>query len=335
MRLDSRRMRIFGGERESLVAKAAGLLSRAAVVAGAAPGYGRLVRRAALPLAPRWTGRLTLRGARDPAENGGHMYTKLRYLYRAYRYRLRVNPAELRFVCQCLRPGQVAVDVGCHKGAYTYWMCRRIGPSGVVYAFEPQPRQVAYLRAAFSAMRYDNVVLAPMAVSDHCGEMPLYLPAAAAGRTHAASLERDANKSVGGVDPTNTSQVVDVTTLDDFFASASQTAGANEPLRGPAFLKIDVEGHELAVLNGTRHTLETHRPTILVECEARHRPDHDVRPVFVLLESLGYTGSFFLNRARRPLTEFDPAVHQRLDRADPERLPRGYVNNFAFEALRK
>ena len=79
------------------------------------------------------------------------------YLYRAYRYRLRVDPAELRFVGQSLRPGQVAVDIGCHKGAYTYWMRRRVGPSGAVYAFEPQPQQVAYLRAAFSAMRYDNV----------------------------------------------------------------------------------------------------------------------------------------------------------------------------------
>jgi hypothetical protein len=117
---------------------------------------------------------------------------------------------------------------------------------------------------------------------------------------------------------------VDVTTLDDFFA---------ERPHGPNYLKIDVEGHELAVLNGARRTLATYRPTILVECEARHRPDADVRPVFEFLQSLGYTGSFFLNRGRRPLAEFDPAVHQRLDPAKPERLPRGYVNNFAFEHM--
>jgi len=117
------------------------------------------------------------------------MSVKVRYLYRAYRYRLRVDPAELRFVCSHLQPGQAAVDIGCHKGAYTYWMRRCVGPSGAVFAFEPQPKQVAYLRGAFSAMRYDNVSLIPMAVSNACGKLPLYVPQGA-GETHAANWSR-------------------------------------------------------------------------------------------------------------------------------------------------
>src|SRR6188474_1446364 len=104
------------------------------------------------------------------------MSPRLKYLYRAYRYRFRYDRAEIRFIRRSLVRGQVAVDIGCHKGAYTYWMRRRVGPSGAVYAFEPQPGQVAYLREAFSAMRYDNVEIVPMAVSDQCGEMPLYVP---------------------------------------------------------------------------------------------------------------------------------------------------------------
>lgn len=265
------------------------------------------------------------------------MFTRLRYLYRACRYRWHVDPAELRFVVDSLQPGQVAADIGCHKGAYTYWMRRSVGPSGAVFAFEPQPRQIAYLRDAFSAMRYDNVEIVPMAVSDHCGEMPLYVPANS-GRTHEASLELSVgnrndigrpngvvpeNGTVQHIAPTYGTLPVAVTTLDDFFAGRSSL--------GPNFVKIDVEGHELAVLHGARRTLARYRPAILVECEARHRPDHNVRPVFDFLESLGYTGTFFLNRERRPLAEFDPEVHQRLDLTNPGWLPREYVNNFAFE----
>jgi FkbM family methyltransferase len=190
-----------------------------------------------------------------------------------------------------------------------------------VYAFEPQPTQVEYLRRAFAAMRYDNVAIVPRAISDRCGEMALHL-AAGTGHTHQASLE---NRAVGGESTVGSlSQVaVEVTTLDAFF---------DEHERVPSFLKIDVEGHELAVLTGARRLLEQHRPTILVECEARHRADGDVRPVFELLQSLGYEGSFFHGRSRRPLGEFDAVVHQRLDPANPDRVPRGYVNNFAFVA---
>ena len=257
------------------------------------------------------------------------MGVKLSYLYRAYRYRLRVDPAEIRYVSESLLPGQVAADVGCHKGAYTYWMRRSVGASGAVYAFEPQARQVAYLHDAFSAMQYDNVAVVPMAVSDHCGELPLHLPEGA-GRSHMASLELHgerprADQPRSTLLKTSSTVQVKVTTLDDFFETHE---------RRPNFVKIDVEGHELAVLHGARRLLERQRPALLIECEVRHRPDRDVRTVFELLEGLGYEGSFFLGRARRPLAEFDPAVHQRLDAANPDRLPRGYVNNFAFEAKR-
>jgi FkbM family methyltransferase len=251
---------------------------------------------------------------------------KLRYLYRAYRYRYRVDPAEIRFLRDHLQAGQVAADIGCHKGAYTYWMRRRVGPSGAVYAFEPQPRQVKYLRRAFSAMHYDNVSLVPMAVSSACGQMPLHV-SEGAGRTHAATLETwtgtqestdSSNSSL--LAPRSSLLQVDVTTLDAFFA--------RQP-HGPNFLKIDVEGHELDVLAGARQTLAAHRPTILVECEARHRQDGDVRPVFELLSSHGYDGSFFFNGCRRPIGEFDPAEHQRIDAGDAS-PPQQYANNFAF-----
>ncbi|MGD9635072.1 MAG: FkbM family methyltransferase [Pirellulales bacterium] len=239
------------------------------------------------------------------------MSGRLRYLYRAYRYRFRVDPAEMRFMRDRLRPGDLAVDVGCFKGAYTYWMQRWVGAAGRVVAFEPQPEQVAYIRRAIAQMKWHNVSVEGQGVSNVAGQLELLRPPS--GHEATFVLRKATEQPCERI-------LVPVTTLDAKFAAASA---------GPAFIKIDVEGHELEVLEGARETVSAHRPTLLIECETRHRPDGDVRPVFNFLASLGYEGSFFHGRNRRPLAEFDAAVYQRIE---PDgTLPVGYSNNFAFE----
>lgn len=239
------------------------------------------------------------------------MSGRLRYLYRAYRYRYRVDPAEMRFMRERLRPGNLAVDVGCFKGAYTYWMRRWVGAAGRVVAFEPQPEQVAYLRGMIAQMKWRNVTVEEQGVSNIAGEMELLRPASG---HEATFVDRKADEKACE------RFVVPVTTLDAHFASVPA---------GPDFIKVDVEGHELEVLHGGRETVSAYRPALLIECETRHRPDGDVRPVFELLAALGYEGSFFQGRKRRPLAEFDAAEHQR---TEPDgTLPPSYANNFAFE----
>ena len=45
-----------------------------------------------------------------------------------------------------LVPGNIAVDIGAHKGAYTYWMSKYVGEKGKVFSFEPQPQLNKQLR---------------------------------------------------------------------------------------------------------------------------------------------------------------------------------------------
>jgi hypothetical protein len=96
-----------------------------------------------------------------------------------------------------------------------------------------------------------------------------------------------------------------------------------------AFLKVDVEGHELQVFRGAARVLSRDAPVLLFECETRHLAGGSLEEVFGHLHGLGYTGSFFKARGLAPVSEFDPAVHQRRAPGRFWEAP-GYCNNFLF-----
>lgn len=101
---------------------------------------------------------------------------------------------------------------------------------------------------------------------------------------------------------------------------------------GPVgLIKIDVEGHEGAVLRGAERTIETHRPAILVEAEERHHPGA-VANLRAFMEAKSYRGYFFLGRKLQPVETFDPGRHQSPQNIsrDGRRLGGVYVNNFIY-----
>jgi len=228
---------------------------------------------------------------------------RLDLLWRAWRYRLRVEPAEIAFVRATLRPGQQAVDIGAHKGGYLYWMRRAVGPAGKVFAFEIQPDLAAELRRAFSGD--PAVIVEQLGVSDKTGTALAQIPSAKAACGATIEPRRDAVRQLE----------VRTVALDDYFA-------ARQDVR-VALIKCDVEGHEQRVFEGAERILREHRPVLVFECESRHRGGQPIDAVFEWLRARGYRGSFFLGGQRRELASFTPELQR-----DPHHKP--YVNNFVF-----
>ena len=236
---------------------------------------------------------------------------KARFLYRALKARYRGERREIAAVLRGLSPGDVAVDAGAHKGAYTYWMRRAVGERGRVFAFEPQPRLAAYLAALAAASRWVNVSVRECALSDRAGLGALRVPRR--GSSQGAAL------SNGAAGPDEEAVPVRLATLDAELTGAGRLA----------FLKVDVEGHELALFRGAARILAEDGPIVLFECEQRHLSGHSIQDVFEHLRRLGYEGRYFGVRGLQPLSEFDPEVHQRRAPGRFWKAP-GYCNNFLF-----
>ncbi len=208
---------------------------------------------------------------------------------RVERLRTADHEDELILLPLLCRAGQVGLDVGASAGIYSVRM------SGLVsrcIAFEPRPLQARELRQM--AMHASlPIQVEEIAVSDAPGRTILRILVDDPGRS---TIEPD-NVLVDEDGSTSESVEVLTRTLDSF---------GYAPV---GFLKVDVEGHELAVLHGAIALLRTQRPRVLVEVEDRHRA-RAVSDVCEFMAGVGYSGFFNDGGRLRNVVEFDPAVHQ-------------------------
>ena len=223
------------------------------------------------------------------------------------------DESEIELLPFLVDPERQAIDVGANIGRYTLPLSRR---AAHVHAFEPHPRLAAVLRATFPS----RATIYEAAASDRNGMTQLHIPLVDGREDQGiASVETGAfddtfEGSFGSLD-------VRTLTLDSL---SDCNIG---------FIKIDVEGHELSVLQGAEKLLARWRPTVLVEVEERHSPGALGR-VTAFFDALNYRGFFLFDSALRPLSEFlpdmqNPLLLRVLDTGAPRKaIP--YVNNFIF-----
>jgi FkbM family methyltransferase len=242
---------------------------------------------------------------------------KLKYRYRSLRYRYLLDRNEIDFIVKSVNTGDICVDIGCHKGGYLYWLQKKVGQNGKIYAFEPQIRLYNYLQEILNINHYDNVVLECKGISDHQGVSDFYIPRSKNGTSPGARI----NASGNSIDYKKI--MIELVTLDQYFL---------ENKIFPNLLKIDVEGHEKQVLLGGLELLKFCKPKILIECEYRHlKEGEDVFDVFKILTQIGYSGYFFSGNKSQPVSEFNKHIHQK---SDVENFwdKKEYINNFIFVA---
>jgi len=183
--------------------------------------------------------------------------------------------AEYTFVEEFLRPGMVVLDIGANEGFYTLLASHCVGATGQVVAFEPSPRERRRLRMNSWLNRFRNVRVEGKAVAAQEGEMKLFV---------VESRETGCNSlRPPGIQGSTSAISIEATTLDLFVR--------RNGLERVDFMKIDVEGAELSVLQGAVTLLQAApRPFMMIEVsDLRTRPwGYSSREIANFLRHLEY-----------------------------------------------
>ena len=143
-----------------------------------------------------------------------------------------------------LKERDIVVDVGAHIGRYALLAAKR---GATVVAIEPEPSNFSLLRENVELNRFSNVILCQYAISNTKREGTLFLGDNGRGDTATASLDLSMmEKRLGKAIPRFTTQV-ECETLDHLMKSLH--------ISHINWLKIDVEFHEVSVLEGAENTL--------------------------------------------------------------------------------
>ena len=174
-----------------------------------------------------------------------------------------------------VQPGDTVIDVGAHHGLMSIVASRLAGKTGRVISFEPNPDSLPILAGHFALNGVGNVTIEPLGLMDKESVELFY--------ANRGSYSWNSTFIREFADDGSRAQAVEIktTTLDRY---------CEETHCRPALLKIDTEGSEFLVLNGSRRTLEAARPHLIIEFNPISAKSAGVTlgEIAAFLRSLGY-----------------------------------------------
>lgn len=196
------------------------------------------------------------------------------------------------YLTQCfreaVRPGSIVIDIGAHIGYYTLLAAACCRPGGMVYAFEPEPRNYSLLIGNVRANGHSNVKALQKAASDGPGTTVLFRDQAHTGihSLYPTESEKSVRQQVA----------VERVALDDCLDIAAADV-----------IKIDVEGSEPFALRGMRRLISrSPKLKLFIELNPIALQSAGVAPQEFLaqLHDLGFRQIFLLDEKRQRMEPF-------------------------------
>ena len=144
-----------------------------------------------------------------------------------------------------IHSGDIVVDIGAHIGYYTLQFANLVGPTGKVYAFEPEPKNFELLKKNVQINKYDNVVLIQKIVSDKDGIVEFFI----------SKFDSIGNKLFKS-NEAGSSIKIESTTLDEYFKDLKEKID---------FIKMDIQGGEGKAILGMKNLLKENKNLKIIQ----------------------------------------------------------------------
>ncbi len=185
---------------------------------------------------------------------------------------------EMQIVQELCSTDKISLDVGVFRGVYSYLLSKH---SLKVVGFEANPIMFKYLDRNLTSI-IKNLELYNLALSNDEGDVELKIPL----RKKSFFKVNFEDYYEGGLATINKENNLDGKEIHTFNIKKARLDSFQFNNK-VGFIKIDVEGHEQKVLEGSVKILENNQPNLLVEIEERHRklnPDYTIS----FLREIGY-----------------------------------------------
>ena len=172
----------------------------------------------------------------------------------------------------------VVIDVGGHAGQFSK-MFADIAQQGCIFTFEPATYARTILHTVLFLNKKHNVVVVPAGLGAHGGCEIINIP---------LKRKRSLGFGLSHIGDENSGRIVVrepvvLITLDEFIIKTG--------IERVDFIKADIEGWELKMLEGARETLKRFRPTIMIELNEDHlkRAGDSLADTWSFLTTIGYS----------------------------------------------
>jgi FkbM family methyltransferase len=208
--------------------------------------------------------------------------------------RLGVDYQDIYFLKNLVRPGDYCVDIGAHLGYFTIELARICGNNGHVYAIEPMSKFYNTLKDLVQSRSLKNITLYPYAMGGDSPYVAMGIPKVNNAKKFAYARIMRSSTFLEYVE----SEQVKNVNGDELFSELSRLD----------FIKCDVEGLEISVIQSFSESIAKHRPIIL--CELSNPKER--KDLFELFAPFNYRMYYLENKKLKNLhvdSTVDPVSH--------------------------